>query len=231
MNVERVDTQRLVGTRISAADLDRLRSLYQDPQVAETLGGLRTDEWIAERLAFELGHWTAHGFGAWVFVERGSGEFVGRGAVRHAQIAGMGLLDGDQIELGYALRPEHWGRGLATEMAGAMVTVARDELCLPELAAWTLTTNRASQQVLEKTGFVYQRDFEYRGVAAPLLLAGFGDLNPAHPLVASPRHERATGSGYPAEQRAGPSHRSCSLDAGVPGGALRDARDSLRPGA
>ena len=159
MSVERVDTDRLVGTRITATDLDRLRSLYQDPRVAETLGGMRTDEWVAERLAFELGHWSEHGFGAWVFVDRGSGAFVGRGAVRHAQV-----LDGDQVELGYALRPEHWGRGLATEMAGAMVAVARDEIRLPELAAWTLTTNRASHQVLEKTGFLYQRDFEWAGL-------------------------------------------------------------------
>jgi RimJ/RimL family protein N-acetyltransferase len=163
VSVERLDTERLAGTRVAATDLDRLRSLYQDPRVAETLGGMRTDEWIAERLAFELGHWSEHGFGAWVFVDRGSGAFVGRGAVRHAQIAGLGSLDGDQIELGYALRPEYWGRGLATEMARAMVVVARDGIRLPELAAWTLTTNRASQQVLEKTGFVYQRDFEYAG--------------------------------------------------------------------
>ena len=59
-----------------------------------------------------------------------------------------------------------------------MVVVARDELRLPELAAWTLTTNRPSQQVLEKTGFVYRRDFECGGPPAPLLLAGSVDLNP-----------------------------------------------------
>jgi ribosomal-protein-alanine N-acetyltransferase len=161
VTIERVETARLVGEPIAAGDLDRLRALYQDPQVAETLGGLRTDEWIADRLAFELEHWRTHGFGAWMFVERGSGAFVGRAAVRHAQIAGTGVLDGDQIELGYALVPAWWGRGLATEMAAAMVEVARADLGLAELAAWTMTTNRASQQVLEKTGFVYERDFVY----------------------------------------------------------------------
>jgi RimJ/RimL family protein N-acetyltransferase len=156
VTVERVETARLVGTRITPADLDRLRTLYQDPRVAETLGGLRDDEWVADRLAFEVGHWERHGFGAWIFRERGSGGLVGRGAVRHAQ-----ALDGDQIELGYALVPECWGAGLATEMAGAMAAVARDELGLPEIAAWTLTTNRASQRVLEKVGFTYERDFEW----------------------------------------------------------------------
>jgi RimJ/RimL family protein N-acetyltransferase len=159
-----VETARLVGRPISAGDLDRLRSLYQDARVADTLGGVRTDEWVAERLAFELGHWREHGFGAWIFVERGSDAFVGRGAVRHAQIAGSGVLDGDQVELGYALLPSFWRRGLATEMAVALIDIARTELELSELAAWTLTTNHASQHVLEKTGFVYERDFDYAGL-------------------------------------------------------------------
>src|SRR5262249_44472804 len=94
-----------------------------------------------------------------IFSERGSGAFAGRGAVRHAKV-----LDGNQIELGYALLPTFWGTGLATEMAGAMVAVARDELALAELAAWTLAANRASQRRLEKSGFVYGGDFELDGL-------------------------------------------------------------------
>ena len=123
---------------------------------------MRTDEWVAERLAFELGHWTEHGFGAWVFVDRGSGAFVGRGAVRHAP--GAWLSTATRSSSATRCVPRSGVGASATEMAGAMVDVARDEIRLPELAAWTLTTNRASQQVLEKTGFVYRRDFEWAGL-------------------------------------------------------------------
>jgi len=158
VSVEQIETRRLTGSRIGPDDFERLRSLYQDADVAATLGGLRGDTWVAERFAFELAHWETHGFGAWMFVDGGSGEFVGRGALRHARI-----LDGDRIELGYALVAPSWGSGLATEMAGAMARVARDELRLRELAAWTLRTNRGSQRVLEKTGFTYEREFEHAG--------------------------------------------------------------------
>jgi RimJ/RimL family protein N-acetyltransferase len=169
VSAERIETVRLLGSRIGPGDLERLRALYQDPGVAATLGGLRDDAWVAERLAFELGHWERYGFGAWIFRERGSGAFVGRGAVRHAQV-----LDGDQIELGYAIVPAFWGGGIATEMAGAMVEVARDQLSLPELAAWTLTTNHASQRVLEKTGFTHERDFEWAGLPHRYYRQAFG---------------------------------------------------------
>jgi ribosomal-protein-alanine N-acetyltransferase len=42
-----------------------------------------------------------------------------------------------------------------------MVAFAREELALDEIAAWTLTTNVASQRVLEKAGLVHERDFEH----------------------------------------------------------------------
>jgi ribosomal-protein-alanine N-acetyltransferase len=156
VSAERLETARLVGTRITAGDLDRLRALYQDPRVAETLGGVRSDDWVANQLELELDHWRRHGFGAWIFATRDGGAFVGRGAVRHARV-----LDGDQIEVGYALVPDFWGHGLASEMTAAMVTFAHDELVLDEIAAWTLTTNLASQRVLEKAGLVHERDFEH----------------------------------------------------------------------
>jgi [ribosomal protein S5]-alanine N-acetyltransferase len=159
--VERVDTARLIGYRIAETetDLHRLRILYQDPEIAHWLGGTRSDDGVDERFAFELAHWRDHGFGAWMFTDRETGAFAGRGAIRHAQV-----FDGDEIELGYALVTPSWGRGLATEIAAALVVVARDGLGLGELAAWTMTTNTASRRVLEKVGFGYRRAFERLGL-------------------------------------------------------------------
>lgn len=45
------------------------------------------------------------------------------------------------------------GKGLATEMALASVEVAFDELHLPEVVAFTLPGNAASQGVIIKAGF------------------------------------------------------------------------------
>ncbi len=68
------------------------------------------------------------------------------------------------VELLYALRPDRQGQGLATELAGAVVRCAFDELVLPELVGYTLPTNTASRRVLEKAGFRRERDVVHAGL-------------------------------------------------------------------
>jgi ribosomal-protein-alanine N-acetyltransferase len=84
---------------------------------------------------------------------------VGYAWLCHTQAGGK-----DEIELGYALLPEFWGKGLATEMAKATVAVGFEQLALPELVCFTLVTNEASQRVMEKAGFRYERDFVHVGL-------------------------------------------------------------------
>ena len=67
--------------------------------------------------------------------------------LRHVTIGGR-----EEVEVGYGLRAEFWGQGLATELASASVRVAFEILGLPELVSFTLPTNRASRRVMEKVG-------------------------------------------------------------------------------
>ena len=53
---------------------------------------------------------------------------------------------------------------MATVMAGAILTVAFEQLGMAEVVCFTLTTNRASQRVMEKVGFEYERDIVHAGL-------------------------------------------------------------------
>jgi RimJ/RimL family protein N-acetyltransferase len=117
---------------------------------------MRSDEWIAEYLEHQIAHWDQHGFGFWTMREPDGGRFVGRGGLRHVTID-----DRLEIEVGYGLLTEFWGRGLATELAIESVRTAFAELQLAELVCFTRPTNLASQRVMEKAGFRYERDFTY----------------------------------------------------------------------
>ena len=56
--------------------------------------------------------------------------------------------------LGYRLREEYWGRGIATEAVGAMTGYAFSQTDTEIITASTMIENTASARVLEKNGFI-----------------------------------------------------------------------------
>ena len=57
------------------------------------------------------------------------------------------------LELGYSLEQKYWGRGIATEMAKAMIDHGFADAVTNEIVAVTTLDNKGSQRVLEKAGF------------------------------------------------------------------------------
>jgi [ribosomal protein S5]-alanine N-acetyltransferase len=131
-----------------------------DPRVGETLWPAPTtppaEADLRASLEAKLEHWERHGFGSWLMRDRASGETVGRGGLQYCDV-----LDERAVEVGWAVRPEWWGRGFATELAQTSVEVAFEVIGLPELIAFTLPDNAASRRVIEKAGFRYVGEIEH----------------------------------------------------------------------
>jgi [ribosomal protein S5]-alanine N-acetyltransferase len=156
-------TPRLLAEAITPSHYAELHRLYIDPLVVKTIASAEgkplSEEKIAERIQKALDHWQQHGFGSWVFRLKKDGLFIGVGGLNIHQIDGQAV-----VGLGYAVLPDYWNQGFATEMAGASLQFGIGILGLAEIASWTLPTNLASQQVMEKMGFRYERDFEFAGL-------------------------------------------------------------------
>jgi RimJ/RimL family protein N-acetyltransferase len=61
----------------------------------------------------------------------------------------------NRLTLGYALAPEAWGKGVATQAAAAMVDAGFTLTASVEIYASVRVENPASRRVLEKCGFDY----------------------------------------------------------------------------
>jgi [ribosomal protein S5]-alanine N-acetyltransferase len=150
-----------------------LRAFDTDAAVMATLGGVRSENETWENLRTGLEHWERNGFGTWVFHARDSGEVVGTATLRRVQIDGR-----DEVEVGYRVAADWWGRGIATEMATALVGVARERLALEEIVAFTLPHNVGSRRVMEKAGFRYERDIEWAALPHVLYRQRLRDSTP-----------------------------------------------------
>jgi len=139
-------------------DEELLRRLHQHPEVAATLGGIRTDEEVRGFAARYVAHWAAHGFGLRVWEDRTSGEPVGRGGLHLLMVDGR-----PEVEVGWAIVRERWGEGLATEGGAASLGEAWGTLGLREVVAVTLPHNHTSRRVMAKLGMTAEREVVHAG--------------------------------------------------------------------
>lgn len=140
-------------------DLDAAARICADPEVmrlyetGQPWSRERTQEMIAQRIEHER----EHGFSLWAAALQDTGEIIGH----------CGLIDcpdSGEIEISYALAREHWGKGLATELARATLDHGLRVLGLGRIAAAVYPENAASIRVLEKIGMHFERTFEQYGV-------------------------------------------------------------------
>jgi [ribosomal protein S5]-alanine N-acetyltransferase len=154
--IETFSTNRLVAERLRFQHLNELCRMHQNKQVMATLGGVRSDEETKLFIFNNLNHWQQYEFGLWVFRDKINHQFVGRAGLRKTDVE-----DINEVELSYALMPKFWGQGLATEIGKEILEKGFEILNLREIVCFTLTTNQASQRVMEKLGFQYEGEIIY----------------------------------------------------------------------
>jgi RimJ/RimL family protein N-acetyltransferase len=150
--------RRLFAERLTVAHLPLLRRMDNNAQMMASLGGVRSDAETKAYLERNLAHWEEHGFGIWILRDPTTGRVFGRAGLRHLSVEGT-----PEVELAYALLPEFWGRGLATDAARACVTIGREWLGLPSVVALTTADNLASQRVLLKAALAPEREVAHAG--------------------------------------------------------------------
>ena len=107
-----------------------------------------TARWI-ERYAARF---SEDGYAPWTAILKTEGRIVGWGGLnRDPEAPHWGT------EVSYFIHPSYWGRGLATELVRASLSLAFESLGLGEVGAFSQPKNRPSQQVLRKAGFAWVR--------------------------------------------------------------------------
>lgn len=160
--LDRIVTERMVCVRLRPEHLGDVSELMTDPRVARTLWpgeGLPSPREVFDSHRAKINHWDRYGFGLWMLLDRQTGEMVGRGGLQYTYVDEV-----HEIEAGWAIVPERWGQGLATELALTCVEVAFNDLELMRLVAFTLPHNFASRRVMEKAGFGFEREIFHVGL-------------------------------------------------------------------
>ena len=156
-----LSTQRLLLRPWTADDAKAALAIYSDARVMRYLGSAaaaggappvpdlqamrqRMQKWFETPLEQK-------GLpGRLAIVEKETDLPIGTVILKHLP-DGAGVPTQD-VEVGWHLRPDRWGRGYATEAAGAMVVYALEILRMPEVLAVVYKENAASLRVCGRLG-------------------------------------------------------------------------------
>ena len=145
-------TERLAFRTWCDDDLALARAVFGDPRVTRLVGGPFDEARVRARLASEIACQRDHGFQYWpIFLHDAT----------HVGCCGLKPRAPAVHELGFYLRPEHDGRGYATEAARSVIAYARDVLAASALFAGHHPANAGSRRVLEKLGFRFTHHERY----------------------------------------------------------------------
>lgn len=154
-----LETERLCFRPFTMEDLPMLIEQRADPDMNKYLGGpdLQNPEFLSKRIKFYISSWETHGFGSCVMVWKESGAMIGS--------AGIQPLDGtDDIEVGYNMIKEFWGRGIGTEAARAWMDFGFRKKGLERIVAVAQLENEASIHIMKKLGMSYEKTEEHWGL-------------------------------------------------------------------
>jgi len=142
-----IETERLLLRRFADADRDIVARWNADPDFTRHLAGVQTRAQSDEAFDRWQRHWAEHGFGLLAVVWGETGALIGRAGPQYHR------LWPHDPEVGWALDPAWWGRGLATEAGAASVAWAFGELDYARIVSITTEANLASRNVMAKLDF------------------------------------------------------------------------------
>jgi RimJ/RimL family protein N-acetyltransferase len=141
----RLETERLILRPLEERDVEHLIAVMADEETARYIGGVQSPPMVWRAVASIIGHWALRGYGFFAVEDKATGEWLGR-------IGPWYPMGWPQPEIGWTVKREAWGRGVAAEAAERCLAWAFEDLGWDSVIHLIHADNRASQGVARKIG-------------------------------------------------------------------------------
>ncbi len=150
---EILNTQRLILREINLDDAPFIFELLNSKGWLEFIGDRGVNS-IEDAKNYITNHYLKsykeHGYGSYLLKRKSDGAILGMsGLFNRPQL--------EDIDIGFALLPEHSGKGYAFEAASAILDYAIEVLEIERVTAITTFENKNSQKLLEKIGLHFEK--------------------------------------------------------------------------
>jgi [ribosomal protein S5]-alanine N-acetyltransferase len=152
-------TDRLILRRWIEADLEPFARMNRDPAVMEFFPRTQTPEESAAMVQRTTTSFEERGYGRFALELKTTGEFIG--FTGFSWVSSSDHWFAPCVEIGWRLKKEAWGFGLATEAAQFCLDYGFLTLGLHEIYSYTSLLNKRSENVMRKLGMTRAGEFEH----------------------------------------------------------------------
>ena len=154
-----METERMIIREFDSADVKAFSEILADPEVMEFSSNGPLSE--ADTMVFVewcIKSYKKYGYGQWAVIEKKSGKLIGCCGLSCTTID-----ESDEVEIGYRLARNQWGKGLASEAANCVLAHGYENGNIESIVGIVSPRHRASICVLEKIGFRVFSETRYSG--------------------------------------------------------------------
>lgn len=157
-------TQRLNLETWKLDDFESFASIARDPQVMRFIA--EGEPWTDSRIGWFMGKQSglqeSLGFCNWKLTDTASGELIG--------FCGLApLLQINEIEIGWWLKPSYWKQGFAFEAANCVVRAAFETHAITRIVARAYRENSTSIVLMERLGMTFDRVLDSKPIGDVVL--------------------------------------------------------------
>ena len=153
-------TARLLLRPFEMSDAAVIRSIVNNEAVASTMRSMvlpYTEEMARQWLQSQGAIWASQASAVYGICLNPTEETAGQPQIGSSPllIGGIGLeicREDEKGEIGFWIDQSHWGKGVATEAATALIKFGFEKLRLHKIVAFHMVRNPASGRVMEKLG-------------------------------------------------------------------------------
>jgi len=154
---EQLETERLILRMFCEGDWRSMHAHYSHAAATRYTLGRSLTEGESWRLTATLaGHWLLRGYGPYALEEKATGAMLGTVGLWHP-------CDFPEREIKWAIHPQAWGRGLASEAARAVQKMARTAFPACPPISFIHRDNAASIGVAKAVGAYFEDEVDFRG--------------------------------------------------------------------
>ena len=152
-----IETERLLLRRWRSSDVAPFAEICSDAAVMQWIGSgaIPSHDQCAKAIQYFEGEWEAKGYGLFAVERKHNRELAGFTGLSYPGFLPEIL---PAVEIGWRLKRECWGRGLATEAAKAALHFGLNDLQLSRIVSVIQVGNEGSQRIMEKLGMTFERE-------------------------------------------------------------------------